>query len=131
MTTSRRDFLVRSAVVLGLGTLVLKLQACGGGGGSTGPLSTVRTDVAALLPEGARSVAKAFAKAEPDLADVDAATDALFEPLRSKGVDLSDSAELGEALRASVTADFEAGDTREIKQWVLSLTELRLCALTR
>lgn len=119
---TRREFLVRSALVLAGGTLVATLESCGGG-----DLTEVQAELAALLPPEAGKVGKAFLKVKPEEAET--AAQALFDALDAAGVDIKDPGALGEGLRAASRADYAAARTVEVKQWVLSLTEARLCTL--
>ncbi len=118
---TRREFLVRSALVLAGGTLVATLESCGGN------LTEVQAELAAMLPAEAGAVGKAFLKAKPE--EKETAAQALFDALDEAGVDVKDAGALGEGLRAASRADFAAARTVEVKQWVLSLTEARLCTL--
>lgn len=119
--TTRREFLVASATVLG-GVLGASLIGCGGGT----DLTKVQADVAAVLPPGAATVGKAWRKL--DSADVDPGT-ALFDSLAAAGVDVTDETALGAGLRALVRDDFAQGRTASVGGWVLSVSECRLCAL--
>ncbi|MCP4872770.1 MAG: hypothetical protein GY898_29110 [Proteobacteria bacterium] len=119
--STRREFLVASAAVLG-GVLGASLVGCGGGGDVT----RVQADVAALLPEGAATVGKAWKKLDGD--DDDPGT-ALFDDLAAAGVDVTDNAALGAGLRRLILDDFAQRRTAEVKGWVLSVSECRLCAL--
>jgi hypothetical protein len=119
--TTRRRFLVGSAAVVG-GLLVVSLEACGGGP----PPTAVEADLGALLPAGARTVGAAWKKL--DAADEDPGQ-ALFDDLAAAGVDVTDGAALGAGLRRLILDDFAAGRTVVVKQWLLSVSECRLCAL--
>lgn len=121
MKATRRQFLVASAAIVG-GVLTASLQGCGGN-----KVTPIQADVAALLPEGAQTVGKAWTRL--DSADADPAT-ALFDGLLATGVDVTDPAALWWGILRSIRDDFAAGRTAEVKEWVLALTECRLCALT-
>jgi len=118
---SRRQFLVTSATVLAAGPLVLGRPAA--------EFSVITTDLAAQLPAGARELGKVWRKADPTQGDSATAAAALLQSLGDAGIDLAHPAKLGEALRAQALEDFRAGRTAELGGWVLSVTELRLCAL--
>ena len=119
--STRREFLVRSALLLAGGTLVATLEGCGGN------LTEVQAELAAMLPPEAGAVGKAFLKAEPD--EKETAAQALFDALEAAGVEVKDPKKLGEGIRAASRADYAAARTVEVRQWVLSLTEARLCTL--
>ncbi len=120
MTVTRRGFLVRSATVAG-GVLVLSLQACGGGTSD----EEVRVRITGLVPSEASTVGKAWSK----VTDEQDPAARLIEDLRDGGVDLHDAAAIGDGVRALIADDFASGRTAEVKQWVLSHTEGRLCAM--
>ena len=119
---TRREFLVRSALVLAGGTLVATLESCGGG-----DLTEVQAELAALLPPAAGAVGKAFLKVRPEEAET--AAQALFDALEAARVDMTNSGAVGDGLRALSRGDYAAQRTVEVKGWVLSLTEARLCTL--
>jgi hypothetical protein len=122
MGATRRDFLVSAAVVLAGGTLAATLQSCGGQ-----DLTHVQAELGVLLPPAAAEVGKAFLKVRPDEAET--AAQALFDALDAAKVDVTDAAALGDGLRELGRADYAAARTVEVKRWVLSITEARLCTL--
>lgn len=122
MGATRREFLVTAAAVLAGGTLAATLQSCGGQ-----DLTHVQAELGALLPPEASAVGKAFLKVRPD--ESDTAAQALFDALHAAGVDVVDPAALGDGLRELSRSDYATGRTVEVKRWLLSLTDARLCTL--
>lgn len=128
----RREFLRR----LGRGTLTAFALA----GAAAGPISCARNRgplreaLVALFddPERAGTVGAAYLKQAPDEASIEALLAKLFgnEIPAARAQAASDPSALYERLRSQHEQDFDAGRVANVGGWILSLTEVRVCALT-
>ncbi len=79
----------------------------------------------------AAAVGRAYLEGAPEEARRDVLLDRLCGPRRSEWAALARSApeELFAAIRSQHRSDFEAGRVASVDDWILSLTEARMCAI--
>ena len=77
---------------------------------------------------GARQLGAAYLVRYPDEADIETLVSALVADMKAAPL-LADSPRLWQLLQRRVRADFRQGRLVRLDGWVLSQTELRLCAL--
>jgi predicted protein tyrosine phosphatase len=126
----RRAFLRGLGSAAALGLAAPALVTCLAGCGRSGALAVALSDFFAD-PESARAVGREFLEGFPDEADAGTLVARLAGAQRPawEALAATQPERLAEALRARHREDFAHERVLRIRGWVLSETEVRLCAL--
>ncbi len=130
--TTRRQFLQGSAAFLAawwLGGCSPKAPEPGTGVAADA-IAADRYDGFFSVRQAAEEIGHHYIEDYPAEAREDVLTDLIEQSLGAEGSQAStEQAQLGDQLRRVIRADFKAGRVAVLDGWLLSLTEVRLCAL--